>query len=58
MGYHIQMQECTHPDCPAKLQEWITEVHCQKYHGMTKAELQEKYGDIVDCKKEVRPDGE
>lgn len=44
----ITMQKCTYPDCPASLQEWISESHCQTYHNMSKKELQEIHGKIED----------
>lgn len=34
-------QQC--PIC-GYISDWITNVHCQKEHGLTKKEVEEKYG--------------
>ena len=43
----MEMQKC--PICGC-LSEWITNVHCQQEHGMSKKELIEKYGKIKNYK--------
>lgn len=42
-----RFQECTHPECEY-VAEWVTNHHCQTAHGMSRKELQDKYGEIKD----------
>lgn len=54
----VLFEKCSHPDCECPLQEVITNVHCEKYHGMTKKEMIEKYGEIKEIKKKVITGGD
>lgn len=38
------MYQCPVPDCPASIVEELTNYHCTTHHGMTKAEVKNKYG--------------
>ena len=40
---YVEMEIC--PVCKAKL-DAVTNIHCQREHGMTKKEVIEKYGNI------------
>lgn len=42
-----KFQECTYPGCEY-VAEWVTNHHCQTAHGMSRKELQDKYGEIQD----------
>lgn len=42
----MNFQMCSHPECDTPLLEWITEIHCQNKHGMSKKEMEKKYGKI------------